>query len=235
MKFIIKIVTIFTVITFLIFTLNSCKRDGDKYKVKGFFIESCNNSTPVKNFKLDLYETNYQCRQEYLASTTTNEKGEFEFNYSKAKKASCVGGLSIKYDNSFSTALVAYNISANESIDIGTVYNDTRNTAYIIILKTNTNYTNQDTLFYDIAPKSSGIDSTYQYVTGPFQDGKAIDTLFVKFSVEKAIKDELLTNYQLGRWILKSEGKALIPQKPSQNFYVEPCRHDNEVVIDISK
>ncbi|HYG14875.1 MAG TPA: hypothetical protein VEC12_03910 [Bacteroidia bacterium] len=214
-------------------TFASCKREGDKYTVKGRLLKSCDNPVPVKNFTVYLYNDHKSlsnpCNSGQIATATTNENGEFELGYDKTCRS---GGISLQYDVSFSSATLVDGIEPKKDYNLGDIYYRD-NGFYIVKIKTNQPYTSSDTLFYDIT--GGGKDSSYSIATGPFYDGQVIDTLYE--TVVKMLNYPTTAVNESISWILKS-GKTDHKRRylgQGQQFYIEPCKKYSEVVLDISK
>jgi len=207
--------------------LFSCKDLKKNYTVKGRLLHSCDNPVPVKDFKVDLYNTHHRC-EGVIQSAYTNADGNFILDYD----ATCSDNSSwllLQYDVSFSSAALVEKIHTNKNEDIGDIYLKD-NGFYVIKIKTNHSYTSSDTLFYNITNLGS------KYKIGPFNDNAVIDTLFQ--TVFKSQKSEPKTSVNSSlSWVLKS-GSAIHHIKylgNGQQFYIEPCKKYSEVVLDISK
>jgi len=204
--------------------LSNCKDLKKNYTVRGRLLHSCDNPVPVKDFKVDLYGS---CKGP-IEGTTTNSNGEFLINY----EAICThvpSLISLKYDVSFSSAILVDNIRANENEDVGDIYLKD-NGFYIIKIKTNHSYTSSDTLYYNRTNLGS------EFITGPFSDNAVIDTLFQ--TVYKSQNSHPVASVnKLLSWTLKN-GSTIHHIKylgNGQECYIEPCKKYSEVVLDISK
>lgn len=80
---IMRILAIF-ILTSCALVLNGCRKDnGDKFTIKGKFLNSCDNPTPVSGHQLFLsFSYGINNRFEQIAATTQSD-GSFEFAYDK--------------------------------------------------------------------------------------------------------------------------------------------------------
>ncbi|HYG16425.1 MAG TPA: hypothetical protein VEC12_11780 [Bacteroidia bacterium] len=221
-------------ILFIVAAATACKKDGDKYTVKGRLLKSCDNPVPVKNFTVYLYNdyksSSNTCNSGQIATATTNENGEFELSYEKTCSS---GKISLEYDVSFSSTALVDGIEPKKDYDLGDIYK-MDNGFYTVKIKTNQAYTSSDTLFYDITNKGPN-DSNYQYVIGPFVDGATMDTLFKSVYKDlNYVSGGSVTNSAI-KWIFKSNQTVYAKSRQPQQFYIEPCKKYNEVILDISK
>lgn len=214
----------------LLTTFSNCKKDSDRYTVKGRLLKSCDDPTPVPYAEIYLYNdyksTAQTCNSGEIARGTTNENGEFELGYNRA----CADGIvGLGYDISFSTAYVAVAMKSNRDYDLGDIYKKD-NGFYLFKIKTNHPYTDKDTLFYNITPIL--LDSTYKFIVGPFTDGQAVDSF--KTTVSKIVNPTQDSRSLQTYWRLKS-GKNDYKFNRFFEFYIEPCKKYSEGIIDISK
>ncbi len=236
-----------TLIICLIITITGCKKESadEQYTVRGRVVVSCDDLSPVKNYEVYLYNdykriTPNSCKAGELGRAITDENGNFEITYT----STCwKGELILRYDfDNFSYRNLVIDMSANKNYDLGNLYQE-NNGFYTYKVKTNTLYTNEDTLFYDIKYKSTPIiidsttwvfDSTYKMVTGPFINNMTID--YGQSAVPHIANpdSEYIGNQIITRWVLKN-GNTIHAMERNQKGYIEPCKKFSKVVFDLSK
>jgi len=213
--------------------LSNCKDLKKNYSVKGRLLHSCDNPVPVKDFKVDLYNTHHRC-EGVIQSAYTNADGNFLLDYD-ATCSDNFNELILQYDVSFSSAKLVQKIKINQNEDLGDIYLKD-NGWYEIKIKTNHLYTLADTLFYNITGGGSGDNFDYLFVTGPFKDGQKVNTLYkTVYKIQHGDRVKPMNHFS--RWILKS-GTVIHSDKylwDGEDYYLEPCKKYNEVILDISK
>lgn len=227
--------------------ITSCKKkeENEQFTVKGKILVSCDDNRPVKNFEIYLYN-DYKaviannCPKGELGRAITDEDGNFEITY----KTTCWKGeliLRNDYDN-FSYRNLVVDIGANKDYNLGSIYKE-NNGFYAYKIKTNTMYSDKDTLYYDIKYKSNPIvidsttwvfDSTYKYITGPFINDMLVEygqTTVPHIAKENSRykKDQIIT-----RWVLKN-GNTIHAIERNQKGYIEPCKKFSDVILYIGK
>lgn len=238
--------TVLIVLIFLLTTLSNCKKDNERYIIKGKLFATCDNPNPLANFEVYLYNDKKSalisgtCNTGELARTTTNENGDFELAYNGTCRS---GELSLRYNKgNFSYNNVVIDMEPNQDYDLGKVYR-WKNGFYAYTIKTNYLYTDKDTLFYDI--EYSGIptiidsvtwyfDSTYKTKVGPFTNGMVVsyDTTTVPHIAKS--DSYYKGNQIITRWMLKND-KTIHAMERNQKGYIESCKKYSEIVFDISK
>ncbi len=219
---ILKSVFLAFVSLFLLLGSSSCIQREDipfrkEYKVIGRLVKSCNDPTPISD-KLVLLENppffDLFCKTGYkvVSRAYTNADGYFELRY---EQQNCLIPLkvSIEDPNGHPTdnfALVT-DIKEYENTHLGNVYLKP-SVIYNYVVKTNTPYTNTDTLYYNIERSASGKDSTYAFITGPFTEGQVLATYQERTERQihhgdLALQDERY-DYEY-YWLLKSSGNPI--------------------------
>lgn len=229
-----NIITVFCLLA-LPFALSNCKKDANEiHTVTGKLLLSCSDNTPEKGVTIFLYNDNRgtlrSCDPGRLGTALTNDKGEFSITYSETCAGLHNGSITLRYinNNRIQEDLVT-NILPNRSLQLGSLYTK-ENVQYQFVVKTTKPYTSADTLFYDIEPKG-GLDSTYKFVTGPFQNQMVIG------SKEKAVILDYRRELKRGiicDWILKS-GSTIIKPETRTIATIGICDANSTLEIDLSK
>jgi hypothetical protein len=202
-----------------------CNKDSDvKYTIKGKFTRSCDDTTPISRFNLILYLENIDAKEsKTIATTTTNERGEFTFQYSTVPNSNSSIGVST--ENGRVTYL--HNIPKNRNFEANIYAQE--NYFYIIKIKTDKPYTTKDTLFYLENANNKN------FILGPFYNNQVLDTVVLsapQFWADGA--NETPTTYIGYSWKLGSEYNI-----GAQNYIVSmnltPCKKYNEVIFDLTK
>jgi len=220
-----KNINIFFLLAAVLLFTSCTKEPGAQYTIKGKLLKSCDNSAPVvgQNLVLEKYDKD-NGKTEIISSATTDENGAYSLSYSAVGKKSYVN-LNVLPQSGLGSYLE--NIPIDEDMDINIYARD--NYFYIIKIKTDKPYTNQDTLFYMQSAIENG------YIVGPFTDNQVLDTIVKTnaqgwYYVENA-KPSLYINYA---WKLGSEYKD--PAKDNVvSVYLTPCNKYDEVVLDLTK
>lgn len=128
--------------------------------------------------------------------------------------------------------VIASNLIPNHSFDLGNVYKE-NNAFYFYQIKTNQQYTNKDTLFYDIVSKSTlgMLDSAYKFAVGPFYNGAILDSTIATIPVYKG-KENKTVFYT--KWVLKSNDSVYAANRHQEGVII-PCKKYSDVVFDISQ
>jgi len=196
-------------------------------------LHSCDNPVPVEDVNIYLYNSLKPCGGA-VQTVKTDKNGNFLFDYEATCKDN-FNELSLRYDVSFSSGILVSRIRVNENEDLGDVHLKDNGWG-VVKIKTNHPYTSSDTLFYNLSGTFGYAGSTYSFKTGPFTDGEIIDTF--NRTVEKIHDHSRVTpknfNYP---WGLKS-GTIIHYDKHlwgGEEYYLEPCKKYNEIVLDISK
>ncbi len=148
----------------LLMLLSACQKENKEptvYTVSGRLIQNCTNPTPIANQEIRMYsESTFSVIPKIDKVTTTDEKGNFTFGYTK------VNGV-----NSSTTLVIDHvlrDLPALQCLDFGDISLQHNATAQLKINVTNP-YTSNDTLF--VQDQFSNNPSIYKMiVAGPFQD-----------------------------------------------------------------
>lgn len=217
----------------LLFTTYSCIQREDnpfitEYKVKGRLVQSCDNPTPIAH-KLVILETDHTiklfCKNNYkvVSRAYTDDNGYFELKYDKQN---CISPLkvSIEDPNGHPTqnyALVTY-LKGNENTNLDNVYLSPT-ASYNYVIKTNTPYTQTDTLFYNIKYAYEGAkDSTPMAISGPFTNGQQLTTFLQTAQRQIHHGDWALQNDRYDyeyRWVLKTANGQITKGKTDKIIF----------------
>lgn len=159
---------------FFIFAFSNCKKDTEQFTVKGYLLQSCNNSEPVSGVTLQL---TYPCKacpyaQTDFGSFTTRADGSFEFTYTSAKRVNELI-ISGTQRNGLGTLNYVYGIPINTTVNLGNVY-ATENFYALVKLNVQRPTSLADTIYY---LKEANL---LLPIIGPFTQGQVIDTLIYR-------------------------------------------------------
>jgi hypothetical protein len=221
----------------ILFTVSQCKKEAKDYTITGRLVDSCTGGNPLGGFSVRLYDVQKAsflrtCTDNIDQRITTDSTGKFRFSYS----TSCLSEpLQIDVSDSKGKTLFVGNITTNKNIDLGDIVPG-NNGNYVLKIATDTAYSIADTLFYNIMPRLSGLDSTYKFITGPFANNQLVDSFPVSLGYDAG---DLSNSFNIMNiiWILKSSGKVYKPNTTNpnpHNFIMSPCAN-NEAVLQIGK
>jgi hypothetical protein len=168
--------TIYIHLIILAFVLlfNGCVGD-DKFTIKGKLLTSCERPEPASGYQL-LLTFNYGVNSKFeQIATTTNTDGSFEFTYEK-KFPHGEMFINGRQSNGLGTINYLNGIPVGRNLDIGNLYSGI-NSCALIKIKTIRQTSQKDTVFYN---KVAGQNIFKNYITGPFDDGQILDTLFYR-------------------------------------------------------
>jgi hypothetical protein len=223
-------------IPFLFFILFfSCKREKDKFVVRGFLYKDCSHTIPYANYSLKLnYYTKSLLEDPFELFLNTNDKGEFSFTYESVSDL-INGNLSLQFMDSISNGSLVTDLPLNKTVNLGNVVKGS-NSFVVYKISTKKPYTENDTLYYRIT--ASNFIPPYKmeapFKVGPFLDGQILDTVIGTrmFSYEnssESLKVPIYNEWRIGAHYFDKE------RLNNQYLLIAPCNVYEEVVIDLSK
>jgi hypothetical protein len=209
--------------------LLSCKKETKDEKgstengfiIKGKFVASCDNPTPLTNATVHVILTiptdNYT--QVSLYDPTTDGNGNFTFTYSD--KAADNLSISISNDDRSKSADMK-GIPPNRNVDLGNLYWGNNMYAILKVIP-QTQTSKKDTIYYDL-------QSTGKYnkqAVGPFSSNQVLDSLFFHDAQNYDVNNAQPSQQKLYWWKLGKNGA----QQGTVPIYLETCKKWNEFVI----
>ncbi|MBU3661636.1 MAG: hypothetical protein FGM41_00350 [Bacteroidetes bacterium] len=209
-----------------------CKRDDSQvYTISGKVVKSCDNPIPISNLAFELWYYSDGKRDNAQKGTgVTDANGNFSINYS-----STPGGFNsrlelITSNGPFGQKPLLSMIPQNKNLEAGNIYTDT-NYFLNVIIRTEKNYTDKDTLFFSIA---NGVK--FKFIKGPFINNQFIDTVSSFYFDGWNDPNNRAKRVGLIKYEWKIGANYADPKRNNQPFItVEPCRRYNEVLIDLTK
>lgn len=213
----------------------SCKREKEKYVIKGILYKDCNHTIPYANYPLLLeYFTKSRFEDPFLINMNTNEKGEFSATYESVSDL-INGKLTVSLFSGYSYNSLVSNLPLNKNVYLGNIVNGEQ-TFYVVKIATPKSYTDNDTLYY--ATNGSNFAPPYRlsapYVIGPFRDGQIIDTLtssnLIGYNSQtQSLEITVFNDWHLGSRYYDPKRKNETPTK------IKPCAQYSEVLIDLNQ
>lgn len=193
--------------------LSDCKKET-RYVVKGRVMDSCFNGNPVDGVEFELQDLNrkkgeltiFVCSKHFRAFGNTNANGEFRLEYEHG----CYEFVTLKLKKQ-GMGSVGWWFPPNQNIDLGDIVFK-NNLKYFVVLTTDTAYSNQDTLFFNIKQVGFRGDSTFKFLTGPFTNNQFIDTVIT--TKHSDFNKTASIDYH---WILKSGKRIYRPIYKTSN------------------
>jgi len=219
----------------ILLSLLSCKREKEKYVVKGILYKDCSQKNPYANYPLLLeYNTKSMFEDPFELAITTNEKGEFSGSYESVSDL-INGNLSVSFVAGYANTSLVSDLPLNKSVDLGGVVKGI-NSFFIYKIATKKAYSVLDTLFYKVTATNTPSPSILQapYVIGPFKDGQILDTvekssLLCYSKTRQSIIAPIWNEWRLG-------AKYFDPERKNQDYFeFNPCKVYEEVVIDLAE
>ncbi|MDP3928061.1 MAG: hypothetical protein Q8R57_03475 [Bacteroidota bacterium] len=150
-----------------------CKSEEETYTITGKIVKSCDYPTPVSNLSFELWYYSDSKRNDALkASGVTDIDGNFSIQYTSTPNGFNSRMELITSNGPFGQKPILSRIPQNKNMAIGNIYTDT-NYYMIVKIKTENNFSDLDTLYYNII-KPYG---QYDFLIGPFYNNQIIDTI----------------------------------------------------------